>query len=209
MHITPAGASTETFADRMAAQSLAALRSKYPHADTGRNENPMTTLINLDGINFGQLTVNELIQLTVHDPVTISVDLGPGVSFKTQGEGRANRIIFFRDDVALLPRLADVQECLVAIVAPGGKKAVHRLRGSLAGILAADPDAKASNLVANPQWEGPMHPGEFDIPDEPATGHPLNAIIGAVYWTADGTVMRSNINSAGILGRKAAYRPEA
>lgn len=194
----------------MAAKSLAALRSKYPHAaDTiPRNETPMTTNINLDGISFGQLTLNELIQLTVHDPATISVDLGPGVSFKTQGEGRANRIIFFRDDVALLPRLADVQECLVAIVAPGGKKAVHRLRGSLAGILAADPEAKASNVVAAAQWEGPMYPEEFDIPDEPAEGH-RSHVIGAVYWDDDGKAMRSNINSAGILGRKATYRPEA
>lgn len=192
----------------MAAQSIAALHAKYPPADPGRNETPMTTIINLDGIGFGQLTLNELIQLTVHDGSTISVDLGPGVSFKTQDGGlRGERIVFFRDDVALLPRLADVQESLLALVAPGGRKAVHRLRGSLAGVLARDPEAKASNVAARAQWEGSMQPGEFEVPDEPSVGHPLNVVIGAIYWTEDGKVMRANINGAGVLGRKASHRP--
>lgn len=196
-----------SFADRMAAQSLTALHAKYPPAP--HRENPMTTIINLDGISFGQLTLNELIQLTVHDQSTISVDLGPGVSFKTQPGGLRERIVFFRDDVALLPRLADVQESLMALVAPGGKKAVHRLRGALAGILAKDPEAKASNVIGGALWEGPVAQAEFTVPDEPIEDHPLHVVIGAVYWAEDGKVMRSNINGAGILGRKATHRPQA
>lgn len=169
----------------------------------------MSTSINLDGINFGQITLNELIQLTVQSPGTIRVDLGPGVHFKVKGEGRLNRIYFTRDDVALLPRLADAQQALLASVAPDGKKAVHRLRGALTGVLARDPEAKASNTPGGIVWDGPVEADEFYIPDEPVEGVNPKLIIGAVYWSEDGQVMRSDVLAAGILGRKSLYQPEA
>lgn len=159
----------------------------------------MPANITLDDVSGGQVTIHGIIQLSVGDS-SIGVDLGPGVGFEIQGEGR--RIVFTRDDVSLLPPLQNVMDALVLRAAPRGAKAVHRLRGALNGVLARHPDAVASNAGTTvPRWEGPLATPGVEIPEEPLPGTYSAAAVGAVFWLEDGVRMRAGINAAGILGK--------
>ena len=167
----------------------------------------MSASITVDNAAGSQITVNNLLQLSVDDASTVVVSLGAGVSVKVLDGGR---VVFMRDDVLLLPRLETVLEAMIHRAAPRGARAVHRLREALNGVLARYPDAVASNSTAGPQqvprWAGPSETAMPVVPDEPLPGTYPASPLGAVFWMEDGARMRAEINMAGIIGQPSRYR---
>lgn len=173
----------------------------------------MSANITVDNASGSQITVDGMLQLTVDDPSTVTVDLGAAMSVSVE----RGRVIFKRDDVLLLPRLDMALEALTLRAAPRGAQAVHRIRGALNGVLARHPDAVAANSATGPlqvpRWTGPIQPGSVEVPDEPLPGTYPASPVGAVFWMEDGTRMKADINMAGLLSRPVRYRvqpaPEA
>lgn len=167
----------------------------------------MPASISVDNATGSQVTINKLVQLTVEDSSTVTADLGAAVSVRVLEGGR---VVFIRDDVLLLPRLDSVLEAMIMRAAPRGAAAVHRLRGTLNGILARHPEAVASNAVTGdhraPYWAGPLTPASTDVPDEPLPDTYPASPLGSVFWLEDGIRMRAEFNMAGMITGTARYR---
>ena len=195
--------SAGTFADRMAARSLAALQAKYPHALDLMNKAAEDASIELDPSVETQITIKDMIQFTAGPGNTVTVHLEHGVTSSINGHGE---VVFTLDPVSRLPLLANVNTLVLRLVRANGPKPVHRLTGALNGILAAHPDARAYNDVDTESWRG------IKVSSGPDAAVELREIIGGLFWMDELGVRRQvTINGAGIVStpKRARMQPPA
>lgn len=158
---------------------------------------------NINAFPGDQVSVNGLVQLTVGS-LSVEAYVPAGVRVEVKG----NQVVFTRDPLSALPRLAEVKDAVLARAeAAGGARAVHRLTGALNGVLARYPDALvSSNTGWNPVWSGPRTPGTVAGVEAPPAGN-LADPIGCIFRDAGGYWMGRTIAGAGILGREWRWTP--